>query len=170
MDNTENKTHDVKSISEEIAKLYGKYKEGYKVIEEEYKVLIKKQDNLPQKFVTHYDFESSVILASQLKHRAIQLFKNSMGLYGSVAIDLDYIDAQLRLYVVEDYLRDKYDKITDASRNAYVISFKGNRELMKLKKKLEAVQDAADKLVRAFEGDEVNCRKFLEMKNKLKGL
>lgn len=167
---TENKVHDVKSITEEITKLFNKYKEGYKVIEEEYKNLVKKQDNLPKKFVTHYDFEDSVILASQLKHRSIQLFKNSMALYGSVKLDIDYIDAQLRLYVVEDFLRDKYDKVTDAARNAYVNSFKGTRELGKLKVKLESIQDAADKLVRAFEGDEVNCRKFLEMKNKLKGL
>lgn len=167
---TENKIHDVKSITEEITKLFNKYKEGYKVIEEEYKNLVKKQDNLPKKFVTNYDFEDSVILASQLKHRSIQLFKNSMALYGSVKLDIDYIDAQLRLYVVEDFLRDKYDKVTDAARNAYVNSFKGTRELGKLKVKLESIQDAADKLVRAFEGDEVNCRKFLEMKNKLKGL
>lgn len=161
---------DLKTFEEELRKMVDTYKEGLKVIESEYQILLKQQDKLPKKFIISYDFEDALILASQLKHRSIQMLKNSTGLYEAAKIDVDYLESQLLLNVADEFLRDKFDKITDNLRRAFVSSHKGLKSLLKVKGKLMALQEASEKLVRAFESDEVNCRKFVEMKNKLKGM
>lgn len=157
-------------FNEEITKLITRYDEGQKLMDKEYKVLLEQQKRLPRKFAEKEDFEDYVILASQLKHRAIQLNKNTTALLGALDIDIDYFEAHFILYSVEDFLRDKFDKITDQMRKYALNNKKEIRNIRKIKARISPIQEAAEKLVRAFESDEVNCRKFLDLKNKLRGL
>ncbi len=157
-------------LNEEFKKLIEKYVEGYKLMEKEYKTMLEQQKKFPKKFAEKEDFEDLVILASQLKHSSIQLNKNCTALLGSIDIDIDYLESHIVLYFAEDFLKDKFDKVTDQMRKHVLNNKKEMRVLKKNKIHLQALQEAAEKLVRAFEGDEVNCRKFLDLKNKLRGL
>lgn len=159
-----------KEVTEEIKALLVRYKQGQDILDKELALLNTQREKLPKKFSEKEDFEDFLILASQLKHRAITLQRSSTSMSGTIDIDYDYIYAQLLLYSAEDFLKDKFDKVTDKLRDQYVNSKKDLKALLKIRVKIRAVEGSAAQLVRAFESDEVNCRKFLDLKNKLKGL
>lgn len=159
-----------KEVTEEIKALYARYKQGQEILEKELTQLNTQREKLPKKFSEKEDFEDSLILSSQLKHRSITLQRNATSISGTLDIDYDYIYAHLLLYSAEDFLKDKFDKVTDKLRDQYVNSKKDLKALLKVRVKIRAVEDSAAQLVRAFESDEVNCRKFLDLKNKLKGI
>ena len=157
-------------ITEEIKTLLERYKKGLEIIDKELLTLNQQKDRLPKKFSEKEDFEDHLILASQLKHRSITLQRNSTALSGTIDIDYDYIYAQLLLYCAEEFLLGKFDKVTDKLRDQYVNSKKDLKALLKMRVKIRVIEETASQLVRAFESDEVNCRKFLDLKNKLRGL
>ena len=157
-------------LDEEMLGLITEYEKALSLLENEYKMLSSRQDKFPHKFVATIDFEDFVILASQCKHKSISLMKNSMAISGRIESDMDYIESLIRMHLADLFLKDKFDRVTDVLRESYIKSNKNIKKLKKLKKEIISFPDVSEKLVRAFEGDEVNCRKFLDMKNKLRGL
>lgn len=158
------------SFKDEMKKLIDQYSKAEEFLRKEFDLLSKQQEKLPQKFSQHEDFEDFVILASECKHRSIRLLRHALAASGTLGADMDYVVGHLRLYIAEDFLKQHVDKVTDLLRNSYISSNKSVRALIVLQSKIDAFTEVSEKLVRAFEGDEVNCRKFMELRNKLKGL
>jgi hypothetical protein len=174
MNTADSKILSEKDLLEALGKSLTNYIEGYKLLEKEVKSLEDHQQKFPAKYLTKAsegNYEDLLILASQLKHRSIKLNRNAAGLLVNTDTDLDYYEAQILLYFAEPFLKDKgFDKITDLLRNSYLSSSKEIKKLRVVKGKLKAVMESAESLVRAFESDEVNFRKFMDMKNKLRGI
>lgn len=174
MNTSDSKIMSEKDLLEALNKSLGNYVEGYKLLEKEMKSLEDHQQKFPGKYLqkaSEGNYEDLLILASQLKHRSIKLNRNSAGLLVNTATDLDYYESQILLYFAEVFLKDKgFDKVTDLLRNSYLSSSKEIKKLRVVKGKLKALMESAEALVRAFESDEVNFRKFMDMKNKLKGI
>ena len=163
-----------KQLQELLQKQITTFEEAFKIINKEIRILEEKKAKFPEKYLakaTEGNYEDLLILASQLKHKSISLSRNITGVYVAVDAELDYFESQILLYFAEYFLKEKgFDKITDLLRNSYLSSNRELKKLKVLKGKLKAVEKSAESLVRAFESDEVNFRKFLDMKNKLRGL
>lgn len=174
MNTVDTKILSEKDLLEALSKSLTNYVEGYKLLEKEVKALEDQQQKFPGKYLSRAsegNYEDLLILASQLKHRAIKLDRNAGGLLVNTDTDLDYYEAQILLYFAEPFLKDKgFDKVTDLLRNSYLSSSKEIKKLRVVKGKLKHLMDSAEALVRAFESDEVNFRKFMDMKNKLRGI
>jgi hypothetical protein len=174
MNTADNKILTEKDLIESLKKSLENYSEGYKILEKEYKNLEEQQRKFPEKYLsraTEGNYEDLLILASQLKHRSIKINRNSTGILVNLDTDLDYYEAQILLFFAETFLKEKgFDKVTDLLRNSYLSSNKEIKKMRSLKGRVKALKDSAESLVRAFESDEVNFRKFLDMKNKLKGM
>lgn len=163
-----------KDLLEVLRKSLANYVEGYKLLDKEYKTLETKQKQFPVKYLvkaSEGNYEDLLILAAQLKHQSIKINRNATGLLVNLVTDLDYYESQMLLYFAEIFLKEKgFDKVTDLLRNSYLSSSKEIKKLRALKGKVKAIVDSAEDLIRAFESDEVNFRKFMEMNNKLKGI
>lgn len=174
MNTLDGKIQNEKQLLELLVKEITTFEEAYKIVDRELKSLEIRQQKFPEKYITKAtegDYENLLILASQLKHKSITLSRNITGVMVALIAELEYYEAQILLYFAEYFLKEKgFDKITDLLRNSYISSSKELKKLNVLKGKLKALEKSAEQLVRAFESDEVNFRKFLDMKNKLKGL
>ncbi len=174
MNTADGKIQNEKQLIEMLQKEIATFEEAFKIIDKELKSLENKQQKFPEKYIakaTEGDYEDLLILASQLKHKSIALSRNITGVFVALDAELDYFESQILLYYAEHFLKEKgFDKITDLLRNSYLSSNKELKKLKILKGKFKAHEKSAEQLVRAFESDEVNFRKFLDMKNKLKGL
>lgn len=163
-----------KQLIELLNKKIEKYNDVYKIINAEIKALDDRQKKFPEKYMARANegnYEDLLILASQLKHRAIVVTRNVTGALVELDAELDYFESQILLYFAEYFLKEKgFDKITDLLRNSYLKSNKELKKLKVLKGKIKAVEESTEALIKAFESDEVNFRKFLDMKNKLRGL
>ena len=168
MSNTTDKEQEVNTEMDSATKSYELME---KTLMGSFKQLQANQGQLPKKFIGQDDdYEDFVLQSADSKHKAIELWRDSLGSYESLSADLDYFTAQLKLYVAESFLSEHgFDRATDALRDSFVKSNKKIKELIKLKGKLESLSGASERLVRAFESDEVNCRRLLERKNKLTG-
>lgn len=174
MNTADNKILTEKDLLDSITKSLANYMEGYKLLDKEYQNMEAQQRKFPEKYLKRAEegnYEDLLILASQLKHKAIKINRNATGVLVNLDADLDYYEAQILLYHAEVFLKEKgFDKITDLLRNSYLSSSREIKKLRVYKGRLKALKDSAESLVRAFESDEVNFRKFLDMKNKLKGI
>lgn len=163
-----------KQLVEILTKQIEHFTAAAKLIETEMKNLEKKQQSFPLKYLekaNEGNYEDLLIQASQLKHKSISLHRNVSGIEVSLDTEIGYFEAQILLYFAEFFLKDKgFDKVTDLLRNSYLKSSKELKKLKNLQGKILANKKASEQLVRAFESDEVNFRKFLDMKNKLRGL
>ena len=158
-------------LDQEIEKMLAHYIQAEKILQREFDKLKEQQSKFPKKFSEKEDFEDYIILASQCKHQSIVLFKQSIAMESSIDADYEYLAAQSIFYTAEDFLKDKgFDKPTEALRKNYLSSKKGLKKIIKLMGNLKSIKEAAELLPRAFEADEVNFRKFLDLKNKLRGL
>lgn len=159
-----------RELDEYLKKVVDLYKKGLETLKKESESLSKISQKLPKKFQDEENFDDAIIIASEGKHKAIELLRNSLTLYTNIESDLEYIEAQILIYKADDILKDKFDKITDILRKSLVASKKEIRQINKLKGELKALNITSEKLVRAFEGDEFNHRGFFNLKNKIKGL
>lgn len=163
-----------KQLLELLKKQIDHFAEASKLIEAEMKSLEARQKKFPEKYLqkaNEGNYEDLLIQAAQLKHKSILLNRNVAGIYVAIDSEIDYYESQILLYFAEYFLKEKgFDKITDLLRNSYLKSSKELKKLKILKGRIQGNQKASEQLVRAFESDEVNFRKFLDMKNKLRGL
>lgn len=160
-----------KDLNDELIALHTEFMTGKNLIEKEYTKLENLYDTFPKNFSAKVDFEDFLIKSSICKHQAISLMKNSMALYGRIECDLDYYESIIKIYLAGDFLKNKgFDRITDTLRDSYISSNKNIIALRKIKKEFKTFEESSEKLIRLYEGAEINCRKFVEMKNKLKGL
>jgi hypothetical protein len=147
------------------------YAEVYREILKRYKQLQKDQKTLPSKFVQSEDFENHLLNAADLKHRAIEVWRDALACFDSIKADYDFYSSHMTLYDAESFLKERgFDRITDKLREAYVNANKDMNELTKEVGNIDALSQATERLVRAFESDETNCRRLLERKNKLIGI
>lgn len=151
--------------------------EGYRTLHDEilikeYKNLQKEQGKLPKHYTdNNQDFEDHILAAANAKHQAIELYRSSLTAYDSISADLDYFSAQLKLYLAESFLQEHgFDRPTDSLRESFVKSNATIKDLIKVQGKLESLSGATERLVKAFENDETNCRRLLERKTKYQGL
>lgn len=160
-----------KQMNEQLLVFVNEYQKASKLLEDEFEFLYKEHDKFPKKYSDKDDFENFLLLASSLKHRSIRFMKSAMSIDGRISSDLDYFESMLTIHLADTFLEDKgFDKVTDKLRVYYVNSNKNIKELRKYKSSISSFVDIAEKMVRAFDADEVDCRKFLDMKNKLRGL
>lgn len=162
-----------KDLISYLSKVIAHYTTALNSLEKNYKDGEEAKATFPEKYISSKDedYENLLILAANLKHQMVSLNKMAMGIYSSVSIELDYNEAQILLNHSELALKQKgFDKITDTLRQSYLSSSKEIKKIRVLKGKIRAVMEASDDLIKAFESDEVNFRKFLDMKNKLRGL
>lgn len=152
-----------------VNKLYSEYKKMDSFLKKDYDELIKIKETFPVRLVESEDFEDLLIKASNAKFKAIVLVRKLTGLYSEIEYELDFIISNFKLYIADDALSDKFDKITEGLREAYVNSKSDLIDLKELKKSIEVFADSAEKLVKMFDSDEVNFRRIAEKKNKLLG-
>lgn len=170
---TANLSEKEKAIYDEMETRLSGYKDLHdEVLMKEYKNLQKEQGKLPKTYTNNdQDFEDHILAAANAKHQAIELYRSSLTAYDSICADLDYFSAQLKLYLAESFLQEHgFDRPTDNLRESFVKSNATIKDLTKVQGKLEALSSATDKLVKAFENDETNCRRLLERKTKYLGM
>jgi uncharacterized protein YaaR (DUF327 family) len=160
-----------KQLNEELSKFVAEYAKASKLLEDEFDFLYEEHEKFPKKYSDKDDFENFLLLASSLKHRSIKFMKNSMAIEGRITSDFEYFESMLKIHLADTFLNDKgFDKVTDQLRTSYTNSNKNMKEIKKYKSAIKSFVEIAEKMVRAFDADEVDCRKFLDMKNKLRGL
>ena len=160
----------INDLDKELTRIQSEYKKIYEGILKKEKDMEVRHEEFPVTFLKDEKYEDLVLKASNYKHRSIQLMREATAVSGSCKADLEYLEAQLKLYSADTFLKEKFDKITDSLRNSFVKSKRQMRDLQKILKGLEAVQVGAEKLVRAFEADEVNFRRFHQLQGTTIGL
>lgn len=157
-------------LDKELSAISARYKTLFKTLELKHKKLDSAHEGFPKTFLSETKYEDFVLQASQLKHESIQLLREALALSSSCKTDYEYLESQLKLYSADSFLKDKFDKVTEGLRDSFV---KGNPHMRVLKKSLSGLESLAitsEKLVRSFEADEVNFRKFHQVKGSITGL
>lgn len=159
-------------IKKEMKTLLFSYLEGESLMSKKIDSLIIEQEKFPKKFSGKTeDYEDYILMASQCKHQAIALFRDLTALYESINTDFNYFSSQLKLYLAESFLSEHgFDKPTESLREAYVSADDTIRNFSKVRAKIKANANAAEKLVKAFESDETNYRRLLERQTRLTGI
>jgi hypothetical protein len=148
------------------------YKESYSQLFKVYEDLRKEHGSLPQKFVGRKDdYEDHILKAANCKHKSIELWRDSAGMFESLVADLEFFEASFQLYLADSFLQDHgFERATDKLRESYVKTNPLIKDLIKEKGKLKSLAGASEKLVKAFENDETNCRRLLERQTKYVGI
>ena len=174
MNTVDDKIQTEKQLTEVLTKDITGFEEALTILNKQLKGLELRKQKFPEKYLKKAadgNYEDLLILASQLKHDSISLHRNTTGMFVKISAELEYYESQILLYFAEEFLKDKgFDKVTDLLRNSYISSNKELKKLKIIKGKYKALEKSAEQLVRAFENDEFNFRKFMDMSNKLKGL
>jgi len=159
-------------IKSEIKTLLAEYSNMEVFLGKRLDSLILEQDKFPKQFSGELeDYEDHILLASQCKHKAISLSKDLIALFEAMISDYNYFSSQMKLYLAESFLQEHgFDKPTEALRDAYVSADENLRDFLKIKGKMKALSNAAEKLVKAFESDETNYRRLLERQTRLTGI
>lgn len=152
-------------LDKEILKIENEYRKIYETVLAKHKRLEALHEDFPVKFIKDEKYEDLVLQAANYKHQTIQLMREATAIAGNCKADYEYLEGQLKLYSADTFLREKFDKVTDSLRNSFVKSKKPVRNILKILKGVEAIQNASEKLVRAFEMDEVNFRRFHAIQN-----
>lgn len=145
------------------------YKEMEKKVYIQYASLINKKEAFPRKYLDNVDFEDLMIQAASAKFDAIKVARLFSGLSADISVELDFLTANFKLNIADDALSEKFDKITEGLRDAYVASKIEIKDLIKLNDRVSNYADSAEKLIKAFDSDEINFRRIADNKNKLKG-
>lgn len=159
-------------IKKEIKELAEEYAKMETFLGSKLDSLIVEQEKFPKQFSGKMeDYEDHILLASQCKHKAIELTKDLVAIFESMNADYAYFSSQMKLYLAESFLQEHgFDKPTEALRDAYVSADETLRTFLKTKGRLKALSNAAEKLVKAFESDETNYRRLLERQTRLTGI
>lgn len=119
----------------------------------------------------NYFYEDLLLFASNCKHEAIDLWKNSYAIHGDLEINEEYFKGQFLVEVSEDALKDKgFNKISADIRKAYLDSRKELKLFKQLRSKALTLKETSRELLNCFTADEVNLRRFVERYNKIHGL
>lgn len=151
------------------ASLFEKYKEFDKRLKEDYQKLIKLKESFPVKYIESEDFEDLVLKASNAKFNAILLARKSNGLSSEIKYELEYLVSVFKLNIADEALSEKFDKITEGLRDAYVSSKKELKNLKKLSENVDIFAESSERLIRMFDSDEINFRRMAEKKNRMMG-
>ena len=117
-----------------------------------------------------YFYEDLLLMMSDLKHKARQLWKHTMALTDSIENNADYFQAQLLLEESQEYLKDKGFKNASADlRKSFLNSLKDLQNFKMMAKKAKGLRDTSRELLINLEADEVNFRKFAERNNNING-
>lgn len=138
-------------------------------LRKQYNDLVKIKESFPIKYLESDDFEDFLLQASSAKFKAIILSRKLFGLSSEINNELSYITSNFKLYTADDALSEKFDKITEGLREAYINSNFEIKELSKIKDKVKGLADSAEKMIKMFDSDEINFRRIAEKKNKLLG-
>lgn len=169
--NADSKLNSTKAeLDTELAKISAEYKTLFQTLEKKHKALDSVHEKFPKTFLKDTKYEDLVLVASRHKHEAIQLLREVLAVAGACKTDSEYLDGQMRLYSADTFLKEVFDKVTDSLRNSFVNSNPHMRKLKKALKGLESLSITAEKLVRAFEADEVNFRRFHQVQGNITGL
>jgi hypothetical protein len=165
-------THKVNNIRTELLVANQTYEEVYAKLFKEFKKLQNEQKDLPIDFTgKHEEYENHLLKAAGLKHKSIEVWRDSLASIESINYDTTFYSAQFKLFEAESFLKEHgFDKITDALREAVVNGDEDMNKLFKIKGNIDSLAKATERLVRAFESDETNCRRLLERQNKLLGI
>ena len=145
------------------------YKKLHTDMRKEYDELEKLKSSFPIKYIENDNFEDLLLQASNAKFKAIILVRKLNGLAAEITYELEYLVSNFKLNIADDALSEKFDKITEGLRDAYVNSKKELKELVVLKEKVEILADSSEKMVKMFDSDEINFRRIAEKKNRLMG-
>ena len=148
------------------------YKAAYFDLFKVYEALRKEHGTLPQVFIGRKEnYEDHILKAAGCKHKSIELWRDSNGMFESLIADLDFFEANIQLYLADEFLQTHgFDRATDKLRESYVKTNPLIKDLIKEKGKLKSLAGASEKLVKAFENDETNCRRLLERQTKYVGI
>lgn len=150
-------------------KLYTTYNEMETKLRSEYNKLVTLKETFPVKYIEKDEFEDLVLKAAAAKFHAIVVVRKLTGLSSEIDYELSYLISNMKLYIADDALSEKFDKITEGLRDAYVNSKTELKDLAKLKDKVEILADSAEKMVKMFDSDEINFRRMAEKKHKMMG-
>jgi hypothetical protein len=126
---------------------------------------------MPIEFSSDHEYEDHMIQLAHLKHGAIKLANAAVKLHGSAKSDLAHYSARLKLDHAEEGLRDRgFDRVTEALRDSFCDVHGGLARLSKMAAELDGLAKTTLHLIKAFESDEQNIKKLMELKNTLKGL
>lgn len=159
-----------KELQESLKKIVEGYTPIYEKLERKLNKLEKVHEDFPVSYMQDTAYEDYVLKAAHYKHESIVILKESLSMSGSCKTDYEYLESQLKIYSADTFLREKFDKVTDGLRNSFVKSKPEMRTLAKLQKRFEAQSTTIERLVKAFEADEVNFRRFHQMNLNLKGI
>lgn len=154
-----------KKTNDLIKEIAGKYASLSKDLDSKHEVLSQIKDQFPESYDPKADLESSLLLAGSAKHKAIQLWRAAMKAHGMILKDCEYFTAELKLNTSEEALKDKgFTRITDTLRDTFVSNHGGLLELTLISEELRSHSKCAEALARAFEGDENNFRRILDIR------
>jgi hypothetical protein len=160
-------------IKNEMTVGINSYQEMFNTLKITYLKLKDKHGSIPEKFIGREkdDWEDHILLAANAKHLTIELWRDSSGSFESISADIDYFEANIVIHIADAFLTEHgFDRSTDKLRESFVKTNPLMRDLLKLQGQLKALSSASEKLVKAFENDETNCRRLLERQTKYNGL
>lgn len=154
-----------------IADLLERYKKVEFQLKNEYENLMKVKNKFPKKYIDskEIDYENHMIEAAGAKHESIVVARRFAGFASELKIELEYFEALFKIELADSALALKFEKITEGLRDAYVLTKKEIKELKLLSSNVESFSKSADKLVKAFESDEINFRRLADKHNKMQG-
>lgn len=155
-----------------LQKLLETYIDLDKDLSKEYGHLVKEKESFPSSYLREkgeHDFEDLMLKAASYKFKAITLARKYNGLAADIKVELEFVRANFKLNISEEALKTKFEKITEGLRDAYVISKLEIKSLTKLNDRVQNFADSAEKLIKSFDGDEINFRRLADKKNKIMG-
>jgi len=150
-------------------KLLEQYQKINKTLKEDYNKLIKLKEGFPVQYIENTDFEDLILKASNAKFQAILLARKINGFSSEVQYEVDYLISIFKINIADEALSEKFDKITEGLRDAYVNSKKQLKNIRKLNDSIQVFADSSEKLIRMFDSDEINFRRMAEKKNRMMG-
>lgn len=141
--------------------LIEKYKKFEENLRKDYDELIKVKESFPVRYFEKEEFEDLVLRASNAKFKAAVVARQLGGLASESKYEFEYMIANFKLYISDEALSEKFDKITEGLRDAYVNSKVDLKVLRQLTARVAILADSAEKLIRMFETDETNFRRLL---------
>lgn len=163
--------NNAEEIMEDIDLHFIHFKKFFIQLDGNYATLTKLKKSFPTKYIELDDFEDLLLKASQGKHNSLEMSKVATGMSSELDTKLEFFMANMKIYMAEDALKLlNFPKPTDTMREAYINTKKEITELKILHDRFETLSSSLDKLYKMFENDEINFRRFMEKKDKLRGL
>lgn len=112
-----------------------------------------------------YFYEDIILLTSNGRFEASTSFKKAILVNGQLDKYEKYYSKKLKIEGAEDFLQGKVANVTESMKNAYVDSHKGLLKLRLLCAEAKSLDDSFSNLIKQFEYDIGNFRRFYEKNN-----